>query len=104
MVEVMKSIEQFDNTLRENELVLVDFFATWCGPCKMLAPVIEKLSEKYTNVKFVKADVDVLSPLAARYGVNSIPNLVLFKNGEKVNQGVGFMPESKVAELIDKAA
>jgi D-sedoheptulose 7-phosphate isomerase len=63
-----------------------------------------KLSEKYTNVKFVKADVDVLSPLAARYGVNSIPNLVLFKNGEKVNQGVGFMPESKVAELIDKAA
>ena len=103
MVETVKTLEQFDKTIKENELVLVDFFATWCGPCKTLSPIIEKLSDKYQNVKFIKVDVDVLSPLAARYGINSIPNLILFKNGEKAGQGVGFMPETKVAELIEKA-
>ena len=103
MVEVMKSVEEFDRTLQENDVVLADFFATWCGPCKMLSPVVEKVSEKHPEIKFVKADVDALSELASRYGIASIPTLIVFRNGEKVNQGLGFMPEARIEELFAAA-
>ena len=103
MVEEMKTVADFDKALQDNELVFADFFATWCGPCKMLAPIVEKISGTTPDVKFVKVDVDRLGPLAARYGIASIPTVIVFRNGEKSQQAVGFLPESKLADLIRSA-
>ncbi len=81
--------------------VVVDFFATWCGPCKMLAPVVEQLGAEYEGkVKFVKLDIDQLAPIALSYGVMSVPTLMLFKAGTPAAQCVGVRPkENIVAEL-----
>ena len=84
--------------------VLVDFYADWCGPCKMLAPVIEKLAEKYDGkVKVVKVNVDEEFPVAAAFSVQSIPTLVLLKNGETVKKSIGFSSESELSAMIDAA-
>lgn len=92
------------NELKNNGIVLVDFFATWCGPCKMLAPVLEELSTAYEGkATIVKVDVDQENDLAAQYGVMSIPTLVLFKNGEIVKQVTGFQPKPQLEALIKSA-
>ena len=77
---------------------LVDFWATWCGPCRMLAPVIEEISEAHKAVKFGKVDINAQQELAARFGVMSIPTLVLFKDGEEVDRLIGAYPQ----EIIEK--
>lgn len=82
--------------------VLVDFFATWCGPCKMIAPVLEKLSSEYTNVKIIKVDVDQSPDIAGRYGVQSIPTLVMFKDGQPVETQVGFTGEPQLRNMLSK--
>ncbi|MFQ6862839.1 MAG: thioredoxin [Beduini sp.] len=82
--------------------VLVDFFATWCGPCKMIAPVLEKLSGEYTNVKIIKVDVDQSPDIAGRYGVQSIPTLVMFKDGQPVETQVGFTGEPQLRNMLSK--
>ncbi len=82
--------------------VLVDFFATWCGPCRMLAPVLESVSEDYEDkVKFVKLDVDQASEIAKDYSVMSIPTLIIFKNGEEVAKTVGALGAEELEEWID---
>lgn len=82
--------------------VVVDFFATWCGPCRMLAPVFESLSEDYEGkVKFVKLDVDEAGDVAKDYSVMSIPTLIIFKNGEEVAKNVGAMGAEDLEEWID---
>ena len=75
---------QFDEVTSEG-IVVVDFFANWCGPCKMLAPVLEEMADEYKQVKFVKVDVDQDVDLARRYGIQSIPNVIFFKDGKAVN-------------------
>ncbi|MCM3712334.1 thioredoxin [Sporosarcina luteola] len=86
-------------------LVLVDFWATWCGPCKMIAPVLEELDgELNGKAKIVKVDVDENQATAGEYGIMSIPTLVLFKDGEIVDKVVGFQPKEQLAELIEKHA
>ena len=80
--------------------VLVDFNATWCGPCKMLGPIIDELSEEIENVKFVSVDVDEEEELASEYGVSSIPCLVLFEDGKEKDRVVGFRPKEELAEFI----
>lgn len=82
---------------------LVDFNATWCGPCKMLAPIIEELSEEYDDVAFYACDVDENGALAMKYGIQSIPAVGLFKNGQLVNMAVGFRPKDAFKSLIDSA-
>ena len=83
--------------------VLVDFFATWCGPCKMMAPVLEKLSEKYAGkVDFAKIDVDENPESAAKYQVRSIPYMVLFKDGEVVDSVLGAVPPTQLEMLFSK--
>lgn len=80
-----------------NEKVLVDFYATWCGPCKMLSPVLEKVSD---SIKVIKVNVDANQGLAREYGVMSIPCLILFENGKELKRNIGFIPEHKLKEFI----
>lgn len=86
-------------------LVLVDFWAPWCGPCKMIAPVLEELdTELGEKVKIVKLNVDDNQETAGKFGVMSIPTLLLIKDGNVVDQVVGFQPKEALAELINKHA
>lgn len=88
--------------LSSSEPVLVDFTASWCGPCQRLAPIIETLAEKYAGkAKIAKVDVDNNQDLAARYGVSSVPSVLLFKGGEVVDTVRGYNPESVFSGKID---
>ncbi len=93
----------FDRARDSDIPVLVDFWATWCGPCQMLGPVIEQLAEEYEGKDVVigKVDVDENPDLAARYGVMSVPTVILFKDGAEVERKVGVMPFDVYAELLD---
>ena len=96
----IKTEEEFKNIIN-SEYALIDFFATWCGPCKMMGPVIENVASNRTSLKVAKVDVDKFQDLARTYGVMSIPTLVLFKNGEVVSTKVGFTAEPLLNEWID---
>ncbi|MFB6348717.1 thioredoxin [Moraxella marmotae] len=91
------------DVLANDKLVLVDFWAAWCGPCKAIAPVLEELAEDYKDrVQIVKVDVDANPESAARFGIRSIPTLFVFKDGERVDTVVGGRPKSEFAALLDK--
>ena len=102
MAEILLNAENFDKEVLHSELpVLVDFFATWCGPCRMLAPIIEELAEEQEGkVKVCKLNVDDASGIAARYGISSIPTLILFRNGEIAASSLGFKPKAEIEELL----
>jgi|TARA_R110000824_G_scaffold114880_2_gene265694 thioredoxin 1 len=97
------SEQVFDQKLKSEEVVLVDFWAPWCGPCRMLTPTIDKLKEQYPN-NILKVNVDQMQSLAARYGVRGIPNVTIIKNGEvqESMQGVqpGYLYEEKLKYYI----
>lgn len=93
----------FDDAVKEG-VVLVDFYADWCGPCKMLTPVLEELAEDLEGkATVVKVNVDKENALAAKYGVTSIPSLKVFKDGKVVEETMGFLPKEKLTELVNKA-
>jgi thioredoxin 1 len=95
--------ENFDSVLESNPVVVVDFWATWCGPCKMLAPVIEELASDFEGKAVVaKVDVDENEDLARRFGIVSIPSVFIFKNGEVVDKQVGACSKAALAEKIEK--
>ena len=101
-MKMITSVQEFDEVIQTG-VVLVDFFATWCGPCKMLTPVLEQLSEEMADkVTIVKVDVDELGDIAARYRIMSIPTLFLFKDGELKEKVVGFQPKPALAKLIER--
>lgn len=92
---------EFGNEIKGG-VTVVDFFATWCGPCKMIAPILEELSEEMKEkVNFIKVDVDKSVDLADKYHISSIPTVVIFKNNENVNQFVGFLPKEEIKRLIE---
>ncbi|MGL5414031.1 MAG: thioredoxin [Clostridium sp.] len=88
--------------LEEKGLVLVDFFATWCGPCKMLAPILEELNSELSDVKIVKIDVDESPETASAYGIQSIPTMKVFKDGKDMQTIVGFLPKEQIVAAIDQ--
>lgn len=101
---IMKIVNtQEFNELMNEKAVLVDFFATWCGPCKMLSPVLESVAEKMKDkVTIVKVDVDRSPDLAAKFGVMSVPTMIMFKNGRQVDAFSGYMPEANLMANIEK--
>ncbi|NCB33526.1 MAG: thioredoxin [Erysipelotrichia bacterium] len=101
MVELIKSKADYEAILSSNTTVFADFFAEWCGPCKMVGPLVEKISESNPDVKFVKVNVDSNPEIASMYGIMSIPTLIVFKNGTLAKQAVGFMQESDLQKLAD---
>lgn len=97
----IKTIDEFNEFIK-NECVIIDFYATWCGPCKMQAPVLEELENSRSEIKIAKVDVDKLQSLAQRYGVMSIPTLLLFKNGELIDKKIGFTALPLLTEWINE--
>lgn len=84
--------------------VVVDFWAAWCGPCRMMAPVLDQLSSEYNgNVKFVKVNIDEYQDVAVRYGIMSIPTLVIFKEGEEIGRIVGYMSKDNLKDELQRA-
>ncbi|MGN1212970.1 MAG: thioredoxin [Christensenellales bacterium] len=95
--------KNFDEKINEKSLVLVDFFATWCGPCRMQAPILERVKEELGDqVEIYKLDVDENEQTAKQFGVMSIPTLILFKNGKEVAKNVGLMSQEAVVDLINE--
>jgi thioredoxin 1 len=92
-----------EEVLKSDKPVVVDFWAEWCGPCKMLAPRFEELSNEMTNIKFCKVDIDANEATAGKFGVRSIPTLILFKGGKPVGQIVGAMSKDAMKERIQAA-
>ncbi len=89
-----------EEVIKSEKPVLIDFYADWCGPCKMLSPIIDEIAEENSEIKVVKVNVDDAQDLAMKYQVMSIPTLVVIKNGEEVNRSVGLIDKSQVLNLI----
>jgi thioredoxin 1 len=95
-----ENFEKEINTL--DKLVLVDFFATWCGPCQVLGPILEKLSENFKDkIIFMKADLDDVPMTAQKFNVEKIPTVILFKNGKPVSTFVGLIPEESIKKWLE---
>ncbi len=90
--------ESFDEFINKDNII-VDFYAKWCGPCRMLSPIIEEVS-KEENIELLKVDVDEHPDIAKRYGIMSIPTIILFKNGNEVKKNIGFLSKDELLEFI----
>ena len=102
MAEITITNENFEQEVLKSDIpVLVDFWAVWCGPCRMVGPVLEEIAEERDDVVIGKVNVDEEQELAAQFGVMSIPTMILFKGGEAVNKIVGAMPKESILKVFD---
>lgn len=102
MAEITITSANFEElVLKSEKPVLLDFWATWCGPCQMIAPTIHEISKERTDIVVGKVNVDEEMQLAMQFGISSIPTLLLFKDGKLVNQAVGLLPKASVLKFID---
>lgn len=106
MAEIMHvTKENFENeVLKSKKPVLVDFFATWCGPCKMLSPILEQVADETDKVKILKVDIDEGMEIAEEYGIMSVPTLILFKDGKEMSRELGFRQKKQLIDLINENA
>ncbi len=96
----LQTIEEFKTLINENNYVVIDFYADWCGPCKMLSPIMHEVENEKSNIVFAKVNVDEASELAELFGVMSIPMVVYIKNQKKALSEVGFKPKAAILENI----
>ncbi|MBP0959456.1 MAG: thioredoxin [Oscillospiraceae bacterium] len=103
MAETTLTKDNFEKEVNESDkTVLIDFWATWCGPCKMIAPAIEEIAEEFSDeVKVCKVNIDDEPSLATKFGITSIPTLLVIKNGEVVKTSVGYIPKEKIIGLFE---
>ena len=104
MAEIIITGDNFEEEVLNSEIpVLVDFWASWCGPCRMLAPVVDEIAKEYEGkIKVGKANVDEQQELAIQFGVMSIPTLILFKNGEIAETSIGYIQKEELKEIIER--
>lgn len=88
------------NNLIEDEKVLVDFYATWCGPCQLISPIVEEVAKEYENIKVIKIDVDKFPELSRKYGIMSIPTLMVFSKGKEVKKHIGYLEKEGIEGLL----
>lgn len=99
MITVIKNNDMQEVT--KSKMAVVDFSATWCGPCKMLAPVFHELAEEMGDVDFFNIDVDENQELAGKYGIQGVPSILIFKDGVQTDRSVGFQPKERLRQFIE---
>lgn len=102
MIDHLSKVEFEDKVIKSDKVALVDFFATWCGPCQMLAPVLEKIAEERKDFNIYKIDIDEEMELAIKYSVEVVPTMIIFKNGNPVGRLEGFHDKSSLIEEVSK--
>ena len=100
-VKVYTADDMKPENLSRNKLTLVDFWATWCGPCRMLSPIVDELASETPDVAFGKVDVDQYPEIAMGLGINSVPTLILYKDGKPVDKSIGVRPKGDIKRMID---
>jgi len=101
-IRIIESTQEFDDLIRENKYVLVDFWVGWCVPCKMVAPIIEEVADQYSGKIIVaKVNIDEQQELAIRYGIQTIPTIIFFKDGKLTTKEIGVKPLAAFAKMID---
>ena len=100
MIKILNNDNFTTEIENSDKVVIVDFFATWCGPCKMLTPIFEELSNTMEAVDFVKVDIDKSLDIAREYNISSVPTMMIFKNGEVVDKIVGFVPKINIESKL----
>lgn len=101
MVKEIKENEFEEIVLKSKEKVLVDFYANWCGPCKMLRPVLDNITSERSDKKIVSINVDEAEELSRKYGIISIPCLILFQDGKEINRSIGLKPKSEIESMLE---
>ena len=98
MIKYLKN-ENFNEEINK-EKVLVDFYADWCGPCRMISPIVEEIAKENNDLQVVKVNVDNFEAIARKYSIMSIPTLIVFKNGEEVNKNIGYISKDEIIKLL----
>lgn len=102
MIKIINEVEEFNEEITKTQNILVDFFATWCGPCQMLLPVLEKLASEEERFDIIEIDIDNAHELAIKYGVEVVPTMILFKDGYKIKEMTGFHSEAELKEELSE--
>ena len=99
MIKLVKTEEEFNDEILKDKVV-VDFFANWCGPCRMVGPILEEIANELENVNFIKVDIDELENLPKQFEVMSIPTIILFENGKLIKRNIGYIEKEELKKFI----